>query len=59
MIQQFLPMIKSPWFLQAELWGHWNYLPDIGILSGGPGVGLGLLTSEISLPNFYPPYVGE
>ena len=25
----------------------------------GPGVGLGLLTPEISLPNFYPPHVGE
>ena len=25
----------------------------------GPGVGLGLLTPKISLPNFYPPQVGE
>ena len=26
--------------------------------AGGPGVGLGLLTPEISLPIFYPQYVG-
>ena len=26
---------------------------------GWPGVGLGLLTPEISLLNFYPPHVGE
>ena len=32
---------------------HWN--PGLG----GPGVGLGLLTPEISLPSFYPLYVGE
>ena len=34
-----------------------NYLPGTGTL--GPGVGLGLLAPEISLPNFYPPYMGE
>ena len=28
-------------------------------LAGGPGVGLWLLTPKISLPNFYPPHVGE
>ena len=26
--------------------------------AGGPGVGLGLLTPEISLLNFYPPHMG-
>ena len=32
---------------------HWN--PGLG---GGQGVGLGLLTPKISLPNFYLPHVG-
>ena len=36
-----------------------TYLPSIGILGLGAGVGLGLLTLEVSLPNFYPPRVGE
>ena len=27
--------------------------------AGGPGVGLGLLAPEISLPNLHPPHVGE
>ena len=33
-------------FLALELWAGW------------PGVGLGFLAPEISLPNFYPPHVG-
>ena len=28
-------------------------------MAGEPGVGLGLLTPEISLQNFYPPHIGE
>ena len=35
------------------------YLSGTGTLGWGPGVGLELLTPEISLPNFYPPHVGE
>ena len=31
---------------------HWN--PGLGV----PGVGLGLLTPEISLPSFYLPHMG-
>ena len=30
----------------------------LGLYSGGPGVGPGLLTPEISLPKFSPPHVG-
>ena len=36
-----------------------TYLPGTGTLGWGPGVGLGLLTPQISLLNFYPPYMGE
>ena len=36
-----------------------TYLPGFGTLGWGPGVGVGLLTPEISLLNFYPPHVGE
>ena len=56
--QEFLPLTKSPLFLQPEVEG--TYLPGTETLGwGGPGVGLGLLTPEISLLNFYPPPVGE
>ena len=36
-----------------------TYLPVTGTLGWGPGVGLGLLAPEISLPNFYPPHMSE
>ena len=34
-----------------------TYLPGSGTMAGDPGRGLGLLVPEISLLNFYPPYV--
>ena len=43
------------WFLQPEVMG--TYLPGTGTLGWGPGVGLGLLTPNISLLNFYLPHV--
>ena len=36
-----------------------TYLPGIGTLEWGAGVGLGLLTPAISLLIFYPPHMGE
>ena len=36
-----------------------TYLPGIGTLEWGAGVGLGLLTPDIILSNFYPPHMGE
>ena len=44
-------------FLQSEVVGI--YLPGTGTLGWGPGVGLGLLTPEIPLQNFYPLHVSE
>ena len=35
-----------------------TYLPGIGTLEWGAGVGLGLLTPDIILSNFYPPHMG-
>ena len=42
-------------FCSQKLWGliFWYWIPGLG----GCGVGLGVLTPEISLPNFYPPHV--
>ena len=51
-LQKFLPLIQSLLALQPEVVG--TYLPGIRILGRGPGVDLGLLSHEISLPNFYP-----
>ena len=34
-----------------------TYLPGPGTLGWEPGVGLGLLTPEVSLSNFYLPHV--
>ena len=55
-LQKFLPLIQSPLvfaarscedFLALERW------------AGGTGVGLGLLSPVISLPNYYVSHVGE
>ena len=55
-LQKFLPLTKSPLFLQPEVEG--TYLPGTETLGwGGPGVGLGLLTPEISLLDFHPPHM--
>ena len=61
-LQKFFPLTQS--LLEPEVVG--TYLPGTGTLgwgawcrAGGPGVGLGLLAPEISLPNFYPPHVDE
>ena len=54
-LQGFLPLTQSPlffFFLQPEIMGI--YLPGTGTWAGGPHMGLGLLSPEISLPNFYP-----
>ena len=34
-----------------------TYLPGTGTLGWGPGMVLGLLALEVSLPNFYSPHV--
>ena len=49
--------LNPHWFLQPEVVG--TYLPGTGTLGWGPGVGMGLLTPEISFLNFYPPHAGE
>ena len=46
----------SAGFCDQKLWGL-TFLA-LERWAGGPGMGLRLLT-PISLPNFYPPYVGE
>ena len=48
----FFHLLKPWWFLQPEVVGM--CLPGARTLGGGPRLGLGLLTSEISLPSFYP-----
>ena len=53
--QKFLLAIQSPLDFQPEVMGI--YLPSTGSLAGRPGVGLKLLTPEISLPNFYSPHM--
>ena len=57
-LQKFLPWTQSPLVFAARNCGDF-YLPGTGTLGGGPSVGLSLLAPEISLPNFYPPHVGE
>ena len=54
-LQKFL---SPSWFLQAGVIG--TSLPDTRALGWGAWLGLGLLTPEISFPNFYPThmYVG-
>ena len=42
-------------FFQPEVMG--TYLPGTGSLGWGPGVGLGLLAPEKSLPKFYLPHI--
>ena len=43
-------------FCSQQLWGLISLALESG--AGGPGVGPGLLTPKIPLPNFYPPPVG-
>ena len=50
----FFHWLNLCWFLQPEI--MWTYLPRTEPWAGGPGVGLGLLAPEISLPYFYPPH---
>ena len=54
-LQKFLPRTHSCWVLQPEVMG--TYLSGTGTLCRGLGVGLGLLTPRIFLPNFYQPHV--
>ena len=55
-LQQFLPLTQSPLIFAARSCGDFLALEP---WPGGPIVGLGLFTTEMSLPNFYPPHVGE
>ena len=57
--QQFFPLTQSLMiFLQPEVVG--TYLPGTGTLGSGAWCGGGIPHSEdLSLLNFYPPYVGE
>ena len=48
----FFHQLNPHWFSQPEVVG--TYLPGTGTMGWGPGVGLGLLAPEISLPDFYP-----
>ena len=43
-------------FYRQKLWGL-LFLEALVTWAEGPGVGLGPLAPEISLPNFYPPHV--
>ena len=52
-IQQFLPLTQSLLVFIARSYG------DLPSLHWYPGVGLGLLAPEISLPNFYLPDMGK
>ena len=54
--RSFFPWLNPHWFLQPELWGL--IFLALKPWVGGLGMGLGLLTPEISLPNFYPVAVG-
>ena len=53
----FLSPLNPHWFLHPEVVG--TYLPDTRTLGWGPGMGLGLLSPEVFLPNFYPPHMDE
>ena len=55
-LQKFLPMTQSPLVFAARSCGA--YLLALEPWAWGPGVQLGLLAPGISLPNFYPPYMG-
>ena len=55
--QQPPALTQSPLVSQPEVVG--TYLPGTGTLDWGPGVGLGLFTPEIALPNFYPSVCGD
>ena len=54
-LQQPPPLAQSPLFLSHRLWGF-TFLA-LESWAGGPGRGLGFLTPEISLLNFYPLHV--
>ena len=56
-LQKFLPPTQSLVLLATISLG--DLYPGTRTLGRGPGMGLGLLTPEISLLNFYPPYMGE
>ena len=53
----FFHKVNPCWFLQPDIVGA--YLPGIGTLGWGAWCVAGTLTPEISLPNVYPPHVGE
>ena len=56
----FLHWVNPHWILQPEVLQ--TYLPapgTLGLWGQSAGVGLCLLIPEISLPNFYPPHLGE
>ena len=53
--RSFFHQLHTPWFLQPEVVG--TYLLGTEPWAGGPGVGLGLLAPEVSLPNFYSPFL--
>ena len=47
--------LNSHWFYSQKLWGL--IFLTLESWAGDAGVGLGLFAPEISLPNFYPPYL--
>ena len=55
-LQQFLPPTQSLLFFFSPKSWEFIFLA-LEPWAEGPVVGLGLLTPDISLPNFYPPHV--
>ena len=56
--QKFLPLTQRLLAFAARSCGGLIFL-TLESWAGGPGMRLGLLAPKISLPNFYPPHVGE
>ena len=55
-LQQFIPLTQSLLVFAARTYGDLSSQPgNPGLI--GAGVGLGLLSLEIALPNFYPPHM--
>ena len=55
-LQTFLPLPQSPPVFTARSYGGLIFL-TLEPWARWPGMGLGLLIPEISLPNFYPPHL--
>ena len=54
-LKSFFHRLHPGWFLQPEVMGF--ICLALEPYAGQPGVGLGLLATKISLPNFYPSHM--